>query len=507
MANYSTPGVYLEDIKSAVVMPTGVNSSAAFAGVAHSGPVGIPTEITSWNAFLKIYGAGIDSVFSRDSYLAYAVYGFFQNGGSKCYVLRVTNGTVASGGVTYSALKAKPTTDEEHQDTVAYKLGKALSAKYEGEWGNNLKVVVPKDGVNVSSGTFALKVLLNNTVVESWNNLGATAGVAGCYGDIINSESDYITVTDLTVDITLASIVSGDADIQEVFAGGTEGLTANTPVANTVYETALLQFDAFDSIGFVAVPGADSALQKIVADYCTNTKYRIAICDGSIASTNSELVTLRNLLGGTNAGLYAPWCKVSDPLSSAGNLISVPICGHIAGVWARITQSRGFWKAPAGTEANVRGVVDVARIITNGEMEDLSPKGINCIIPKTNYGIVVWGARSCNSDLVYNSDLYTNITIKKNVYDISQPFVFEQNNSKLWTKVSTTIQSYLQSLFEQGAFAGDTPEQSYYVKCDEELNPESVRNQGKLVCEVGYATSKPAEFVVFRIAHELTTTA
>lgn len=104
------------------------------------------------------------------------------------------------------------------------------------------------------------------------------------------------------------------------------------------------------------------------------------------------------------------------------------------------------------------------------------------------------------------SDLYTNITIKKAVYDLTQTFVFEPNNSKLWTKVQTTVQSYLQGIFEQGAFAGDEASKAYYVKCDEELNSESVRNQGKLICEIGYATNKPAEFIVFRISHELVTT-
>ena len=192
MASYSTPGVYIEDVKSVVVMPTGVASAAAFAGVAHSGPVGVPTAITSWNMYLKIFAAGLDNAFTKDSYLAYAVYGFFQNGGKMCYVLRVSNGTVSGSGVDYKAKKA----------TVSVAEGGSVlsngvfSAKYEGVWGNNLKVVLPMKGADEANNTFALQVLLNGKVVESWNTLGAKANTVGCYADTINSESDYIEIVD-----------------------------------------------------------------------------------------------------------------------------------------------------------------------------------------------------------------------------------------------------------------------------------------------------------------------
>lgn len=499
MGSYTTPGVYDENVKSMVVMPTGVPSAAAFAGIAHSGPVGVPVAITSWNMYLKVFAAGLDSAFSRDSYLAYAVYGFYQNGGKLCYVMRVSNGSVTANGVSYNAKKATVKTTEGADDSLA----ESITAKYEGDWGNNLKVVIPKAGVDKDNNVFKLQVLLNDKVVEQWITLGADVNANNSYVNTINSESAYIEITDSTVNIDLTAIT---ADITYEFENGAEGLSTTEPlVPNNIYETALQQFDAYDSIGYVAIPGGDKNLQKIAADYCTNHGYRIAITEGSIASTNDELIELRNLLGGTNSALYAPWGKVTDPLSPNGSLISVPICGHIAGVSARIIDSRGFWKAPAGTEANLRGVVDVARIITTGETDELNPKGINAVLPKTGYGIVVWGARSCNNDFTYVSDLYTNINLRKSIHDLTQTFVFEPNNALLWGKVKTTVEDYLQGLFEQGAFAGESADKAFYVKCDEELNPESVRNQGKLICEVGYATNKPAEFIVFQISHELVT--
>jgi len=488
MAEYLTPGVYVEDIKQVVKMPVGTAPIAAFTGVAATGPVGVPVLITSWNSYLTTFATGQDSAFLANSKLAYAVYGFFQNGGIRCFVQRVTDKTAS----TYNAKSAKATVS-----------GVAFEAKSEGAWGDKISVEIPASEYNdeVNPPVFTLKVKYNGSVVESWGNLKDGVNIQGCFADIINSESNYIKVTDLTKQINKPS-----ADIKVDFAGGEDGLaTSGAPVPDAVYKESLKQFDFMEDIRLVAIPGASNALQVDVADYCTANKYRIAICEGQETDTDAMLQTLRNELDGKNAVLYAPWIKVVNPLSSSGALIAVPACGHICGVYSRISDSRGFWKAPAGTEAVIRGAVDVQKIYTLESTNILNPKGINALLPKTNYGICVWGARSCNPEFNYVSDLYMNITLKKNIYDLTQRFVFEPHDSTLWTKVRTTCQDYLNSLYQQGAFFGGNAGEAYYVKCDEDLNPVSVRNQGKLICEIGYATKKPAEFIIFRISHELTT--
>ena len=496
MADYLTPGVFVEDIDSVVSMPLGTDPTSAFVGVAATGPVGVPTLISSWNAYLATFATGQDSAFLTNSKLAYAVYGFFQNGGKKCYILRVTGGTVSGNSVSFSAVAANSVSIT---DVGAFST--AFSAKSEGTWGNNITIKIEANTVSAALGTFGLKVLYNNEVVESWGSLKKGVNVAGCFADVINAESNYIKVTNLTVEAPLAVLGEGTTTI--TFAGGTDGLaTSGAPVADNIYEKSLSLLDFYDDIRLVAIPAASHTLQVAVASYCTNNKYRIAICEG--LETDVDLTTLRESLEGQNAVLYGPWIKVTNPLSSSGALIAVPACGHICGVYSRISDSRGFWKAPAGTEATIRGAVSVQKILTQAETDIINPKGINAIIPKTNYGIVVWGARSCNPDFPYVSDLYTNITIKKNLYDLTQRYVFEPHDSTLWTKVKTTCQDYLNGLYQRGAFFGDTTEQAYYVKCDEDLNPVAVRNQGKLIAEIGYATKKPAEFIIFRISHELT---
>ena len=498
MAEYLTPGVYMEDIKSVVNMPTGTDPVAAFVGVTASGPVGVPTAISSWTDYLNIFATGQETAFLANSYLAYAVYGFFQNGGRLCYITRVTKGTVSGSSVTFSSASAKTTGSDD--------FSKAFSAKSEGTWGNKITVVIPQESVDETTDTFTVQVKYNNKVVETFTNLKKGVNVPNCFADIINSESIYVSVTNVAVEAPLSTLKTSGASL--AMSGGDDGLeSSGTPVPDNVYEAVLTQFDYHEDIRLVAIPGASDDLTVKLATYCTGRKYVTAICEGQVTATDAQLQTLRANLNGTNAVLYAPWIKITNPLSSSGSLIAVPACGHVCGVYSRINETRGFWKAPAGTEATVRGAVATQRIFTQSQTDALDPKGINTIVSKTNSGICIWGARSCNEDLPYVSDLYTNLTIKKNLYDLTQRFVFEPHNTSLWTKVKATCQDYLNSLYERGAFCGDKTTDAYFVKCDETNNPESVRRQGKLVVEVGYATNKPAEFIVFRISHELTNNA
>ena len=162
MAEYLTPGVFLEDIKNVVDMPVGTDPVAAFIGITATGPVGVPVVVESWNAFLNTFATAQDSAFLSNSYLAYAVYGFFQNGGRRCYVTRVSNGTVSSGAVTYNAVTAHCTATGDFQQS--------FSAKTEGVWGNNITVLIPVAEIDSTAGTFSVIVKYNGTVVFKLKN-------------------------------------------------------------------------------------------------------------------------------------------------------------------------------------------------------------------------------------------------------------------------------------------------------------------------------------------------
>jgi phage tail sheath protein FI len=201
--------------------------------------------------------------------------------------------------------------------------------------------------------------------------------------------------------------------------------------------------------------------------------------------------------------VYYPWIKVIDPLSNNGVLRTCPISGHIMGIFARTINSRGINKTPAGTEALVRGAVELVTTVTNAELDSLSPIGCNCLIPKSNYGIVVWGGRSLSTDeqMVYVSDILLDNFIKKSVYEGTQWAVFEPNDQVLWTKLTTVVQDFMNRLWRDGQLYGTKASQAYFVLCDDTLNTQVVRDGGKVICQIGYAGKKPSEFVIFKFSH------
>ena len=193
---------------------------------------------------------------------------------------------------------------------------------------------------------------------------------------------------------------------------------------------------------------------------------------------------------------YFPWIEVYDP--QKGNIF-VPPSGHVCGIYARSDAERGVHKAPANEI--VRGALGLKYSITKGEQDILNPKGINCIREFKNRGIRVWGARTISSDPEWR---YVNVRrlfnmVEHSIENGTQWCVFEPNDQKLWKKVSRNITAFLLRVYRDGALFGASPDQAFYVKCDEETNPPEVIDAGQMVCEIGMCPVKPAEFVIFRI--------
>lgn len=471
MAEYLTPGVFIEDTPNPPVIEAVSASNGGFVGITQRGEVGKPILITSWNAFINNFAYGMDSPFLANSPLAYAVYGFFQNGGKRCYVMRVASKTAKVATLTKESM--------------------TISARDEGTWGNKLKVTVTANADTATN--FDLKVTFGAEDVEVFRNLSNTAGDENYWIEVLDTQSKFIKG------------VTGSLSVVEAtaFTSGEDGIT---DIADTDYTESLSKLDVLDDLNLLCVPGQTSTtVLKAVMTYCENRKDVFAILDAPEASTVESVLTLRKSLSCKNAALYFPWIKVSDPLSKTGKLRSCPPCGHAMGVFARTIAERGVWKDPAGTETVIRGAIEVTTTLTRSDTDSLNPVGVISLIPKPNYGIVIWGARNLHPDssMKYISDVLLDIHIKKSVYNGTQSFVFEPNDSHTWTKITSTVQAFLDSLWRDGALQGETASEAYYVKCDEDLNSADVRNQGKLLCEIGYAKKKPAEFVIFRFSHEL----
>lgn len=184
-----------------------------------------------------------------------------------------------------------------------------------------------------------------------------------------------------------------------------------------------------------------------------------------------------------------------------------PPSGHLAGVWARTDALRGVHKAPANTP--IAGVLDLERRISKSDQELLNPAGINCIRYFPGDGILVWGARTLAqeaSEFRYVSVRRLTNMIKESVLQGTRWAVFEPNHHPLWAALRRDVNAFLTTVWRDGALVGRTPQEAFFVKCDEETNPPDVRDAGMVVTVIGIAPVKPAEFVVFKLVQSTDTT-
>ncbi len=261
--------------------------------------------------------------------------------------------------------------------------------------------------------------------------------------------------------------------------------------------TGLKAFEDIEEINVVCAPGqTDPAVQDAVLSHCENMRYRFAILDCPETIEKGGVDKLPKPRDSKYGAYYFPWVEVYDPVK--GNIYQPP-SGYMAGVYARTDGERGVHKAPANEL--VRGALGLKYTITRGEQDILNPKGINCIRDFPNRGIRVWGARTVSSDASWR---YVNVRRLFNMVEQSielgtQWVVFEPNDHRLWKRVTRDISAFLLRLWRQGALFGKTPEEAFYIKCDEETNPPEVVDAGQLIVEIGMCPVKPAEFVIFRI--------
>ena len=476
MAKYLSPGVYVESVKKGTAPIEAISSSTGgFVGISIRGHVKKPTLVTSWQNYLDQFAYGMETPFLINSDLSYSVYGFFQNGGTRAYIVRAAHSTAAKA-----------------TGTITGEGGAVINALDEGTWGNKLKIAVSANADVVTN--FDLTVKYDGEVVEQFNNVSNTASDENYFIDVLGN-SNYITCAVGVLIVTAQDLA---------FSGGADGVT---DIEDTDFQEALETFDSIDDVNLICMPGQVSAtMTSAILTYAENRGNVFAIIDGAKSADVSTIKDFRKTISCKNGALYYPWIKVSDPLSKTGKLRDCPTCGHVMGVYARTIQERGIWKSPAGTEATVRGAVEVVKLLVKEDCDILNPVGVNVVMPRANYGIVVWGARSISPDstMKYVSDILLETNIKESIQRGTQWAVFEPNDSTLWTRVKTTVEAFLDGLWRDGGLFGDEAKQAYFVKCDEDLNPESIRNAGKLICEVGYAPKKPAEFIIFRISHSIT---
>ena len=475
---YQAPDVYIEDVKSGSQSISQLSASiGAMIGATRSGVVGVPTLVTSWTDFVNKFANGLDTPFISTSYLPYAVYGFFKNGGKQVYITRVAHST-----------KAKATKEGTNL---------TVTAKNEGSWGNDLKVKIVKneDWVTDTNEEFDVTVELGSSASTTIKSVFTDTIVDAILND--SKAKQWIGSVSLNIETSVAL-----TEETITLEGGVDGIS---DLVDTDYVDALSSFDqVIEEITMVAIPGVTTpAVRDGLLSYCDNNKV-FPIITAPMGSTIEEAKLLRKSTSAIYGAMPYPWGIMTDPLTNKEK--TVPPEGHYMGVCARIIESRGVFKAPAGTEATLRGFISMEISLSKSDCEILNPVGVVCLLTRRNYGLVVWGARGLNSSdstMRYVSDHFLNINIRKSLYEGTQFAVFEPNEPNLWIGVKSACKAFLENLLAQGAFKGNGEGDAYYVVCDESNNTDATINEGYLNIEIGYAPVKPSEFVVIKLAHSI----
>lgn len=274
-------------------------------------------------------------------------------------------------------------------------------------------------------------------------------------------------------------------------------------------DDALTKLAAVDEVALVLAPGLTSAVvrDKLVTHCKVATQDRFAILDGTKDIGGDP--TAENIQPPPNsdyAAFYFPWLKVFDPATKTlvpegDGMISVPPSGHMAGIYARVDVNRGVHKAPANEV--VFGALGLQYQISKAQQDGLNPQGINCI-RELNGNIKVWGARTiggnANGEWRYINVRRSMLFLRESIDEGLQWAVFEPNDLNLWAKIKRNVEAFLGIQWRAGMLFGSTAQEAFYVKCDAETNPPELREIGQVVTEIGVAIVRPAEFVIFRIS-------
>lgn len=293
--------------------------------------------------------------------------------------------------------------------------------------------------------------------------------------------------------------------------GGTRCYVMRYPtLADLRSDESWAPLEAIDEISIVAAPGVvDPAgeVQMGMIDHCEEMGSRFAIVDAPAEITDFTVDAIKKPDRNSNyAAIYYPQIEVFDMPTQLQNpdgdgLLAIPPSGHLAGIYSRVDHERGVFKAPANEV--IRGAKALPVQISRNQQDGLNPYGVNCI-RFINDNITVWGARTAggdaNADLKYINVRRTLIFLRESIDRGTQWVVFEPNDPKLWAKIVFNVSAFLTTVWADGALFGNTPQEAFYVKCDEELNPPAERDLGKVTTEIGVAIVRPAEFVIFRIS-------
>lgn len=525
--------------------------------------IGTPEFVTSFADFNRKFGGYLpETTYGEFRYLAYAVEQFFANGGSRCYVMRTVASdaapaSVSANGVVIAAKNPGKWGNEIKVTATAAVKGKTAVLEMTGDDATG-KVYTVANGSAFSEGDTI--VIRNNGKVIGYNKIAMAQGntitlatpvkedlvdkapvpkktLAVCEMNIEVTYKDQVEIYEGVslnigaasyiskimakselVDVTAAELKDAvnplsvftpapDAEKAVVFlAGGTDG--GKKGITDDVFmgvdggpgkRTGLAAFKELNNVSIMAIPGVTSpAVQLALVTHCTNTGASFAVLDvpQDLVKPN-DVLAHREKVDSDYAAMYHPWIQIYDALNKKPAYI--PPSGAICGIYARSDVERGVHKAPANEV--VYNCIGLSCLYNKAEQDVLNPAGVNLIRALPGQGIRVWGARTCSSNSLWK---YVNVRrlfiyLEESIKSQTNWAVFEPNDEMLWARVGRTIRAFLRDMWRSGALVGTTEDQAFFVNIGRDTMSQSDILNGRLICEIGVAPSRPAEFVIFRI--------
>lgn len=401
-----------------------------------------------------------------------------------------------------------PAPDDVEAALVVTGLG--LEARHPGVWGDRVEASVST--VDAAEGTVHLtirQVGADGTIVAEETHLGLATGAGGTA--VLDDRSTLVRAADAQ-----PGAVAHAPLATTPLTGGADGDApdAAAVAGDELDGTGLQALRRADLFNLLCVPlaswstddDADTALWAAAIALCEERRAFLLVDPPEEWSTPEAATAGARTFGlrSANAALYFPAVRVADPLQE-GRLGTFPPCGVVAGTMARTDARRGIWKAPAGIDAGLVGVPELALPLTDPQQGDLNGLGVSCLRSFPVYGRVVWGARTLDgADALASEWKYVPVRrlalhLEESLARGSRWAVFEPNAEPLWAELRLAIGGFLHQLFRQGAFQGTTPAESYFVKCDRETTLPSDVDKGIVNVLVGFAPAKPAEFVIIKL--------
>lgn len=306
-------------------------------------------------------------------------------------------------------------------------------------------------------------------------------------------------------------LTAQDLSFQVALTGGSDG-EAPTPAQYEGAEAAdgeksgLQAFEDLEDISIVAAPGSTrteagaEAVMRALMIHCERMRYRVCVLDSVLGQILGDVRALKGRIDSTRAALYYPWVRIFDPVTESE--ILQPPSGFVAGIYARTDVDRGVHKSPANEV--VRLALGFELLLNRAQQEVLNPEGINCLRFFEGRGYRVWGARTTSSDPEWK---YLNVRryfayLERSIDRGTQWAVFENNGDVLWANVRRTVEDFLFNEWSENRLFGRKPEEAFFVRCDRTTMSQNDIDNGRLICLVGVAPLRPAEFVIFRIGQK-----